>query len=273
MHIEFGVSRQIVSRWENGDAIPRATKVKTICDEFNMSPEILLGNENTNEKAKELGEKTKNELNLKSKRMVKITIMIIIFLLLLYFIYFMYKFIIITKINSIIEKSDNWSNYFAEIKTYEDAKQISKIDIWYKDNKYKVTEEYYNSINEKIESTSYINLNEKTRIDVTNGIVKEYGDKYTEDISNDGKKIIKYFPWVYDIKNNKIKICFNSILYAKKEKEGITIKNGKKTLKLKSDWTTPVSYSDSELEKITFMDFNIEFDKVKDNNLEIKEDL
>ncbi len=39
---KIGVSRQAVSKWETGEALPEVTKLKTLADTFNVTVDFLL---------------------------------------------------------------------------------------------------------------------------------------------------------------------------------------------------------------------------------------
>ena len=41
----FGVSRQAVSKWENGEAMPELSKLEVICQLFGVTPNELMGYE------------------------------------------------------------------------------------------------------------------------------------------------------------------------------------------------------------------------------------
>ena len=44
---KIGVSRQAVSKWETGDALPEITKLKALADTFNITVDFLLDEEKT----------------------------------------------------------------------------------------------------------------------------------------------------------------------------------------------------------------------------------
>ena len=44
---KIGVSRQAVSKWETGDALPEITKLKALADTFNVTVDFLLDEETT----------------------------------------------------------------------------------------------------------------------------------------------------------------------------------------------------------------------------------
>lgn len=44
---KIGVSRQAVSKWETGDALPEITKLKALADTFNVTVDFLLDEEKT----------------------------------------------------------------------------------------------------------------------------------------------------------------------------------------------------------------------------------
>lgn len=266
MLIEFGVSRQIVSRWENGDAIPRATKVKIICDEFNISPEILFKKDNSD---KEISDLRTNEIS--KKRWIKRCIVIIFAItLLIYLIYLSFKFVVINKINKNIREYEKWTNYYAKIEIFEDARQTSKVEIWYKDNNYKIKSEEYNEDLVENESIRIVRCKEKSRIELVDGELVEYQDDYLADVFDNGKYILEFCPWIYDFQKNKLKICFSSNVSVRKERKCIKIKNGKKIVCFDSDMIKPINYSNSENDKIAFTSYEITLNGVKDEDLRIE---
>jgi transcriptional regulator with XRE-family HTH domain len=89
---EFGnkinVSRQAVSKWENGESKPEIDKIQEICKTFNVSYEYLLNDEIDKQEAKENCRVKKDE---KPKK--KLAIKIILFIFVIYLLFCVYKFI------------------------------------------------------------------------------------------------------------------------------------------------------------------------------------
>ncbi len=267
----IGVSRQIVSRWENGVAIPRSTKVKIICDEFKISPDILFGTEES------IG---KNESHPVAKKRFKLvlkgiaTILIILFIL--YVIYAIYKACIINYIEDKFKEYDNWTNYYAEIKTYDEAELVSKREIWYKDNKYKIISKNYKNDKEIRNSIKWIDCNNNLRaeFDFIKNEIAYYEDFRIKEFYKDGKYIFDYFPWIMDIKDNKYRIIANfSLITISTKDKGIVIKNGKKILSIDKDTNIPTTYSDLTDGKISFYNYVIRLDETNEDDVEIKKDL
>lgn len=82
---EINVSRQAVSKWENGETKPDTDKIQEIVKKFNITYEYLLDDEIENM------EQTKKAINKKSNK--KIVLKVILTLVLLYLLFCIYKFI------------------------------------------------------------------------------------------------------------------------------------------------------------------------------------
>lgn len=267
----IGVSRQIVSRWENGVAIPRSTKVKIICDEFKISPDILFGTEES------IG---KNESHPVAKKRFKLVLKgiatILIILCILYVIYAIYKACIINYIEDKFKEYDNWKNYYAEIKTYDEAELVSKREIWYKNNKYKIKTEYYKEDAIINNSVKWIDCKNKMRAEfnIKDSKINYFKDEKIEEYYNDGIYLYNYFPWMRDIKKSKTRIVFSiNNVYLRHNEENRVFANDKRILTFNNKTNIPINYSDISNGKISFINYVIRINETDDEDIEIKEDL
>lgn len=110
---EFGnkinVSRQAISKWENGESNPEIDKIKEISKFFNVSYEYLLNNDiDTQEIKIEESSKVK-------KKKINTGLKIFLILLLIYFLFCIYKFIAFYKFY-LIANSFSEENYMMSIK-------------------------------------------------------------------------------------------------------------------------------------------------------------
>ena len=59
----LGVSRQAISKWENGDATPEIFKIRLIADTFDVTSDWLLSEEGFIDTTKEIAENNRNQEN------------------------------------------------------------------------------------------------------------------------------------------------------------------------------------------------------------------
>ena len=267
----INVSRQMVSKWELGESIPRASKVEIICDKFNISADQLFGTEES------IG---KNESHPVAFKRLKIALkgiaIICLIVFVMYLLYAIYKFCLLTYLDNKFKQYDNWTNYYAEIISYEDAEVVSKVEIWYKDNKYKIITEITQD-NKKISKTKWIVCEDKIKIDYDeNGNIKKKEDKNISKRYNNGKYIKEYFTWDNDLTKKKLAkvfgLCIISV-HINKDNNNISIKKDKNVITFNNDFSTPIYYNDTTLGKIKYTYYNIKLNEVKDEDIEVKKDL
>ena len=89
---EIGVSRQAVSKWENGETKPDIDKIKTISEKYNLTYEYLLNDlvEENNNKPKE-EQMNVEEPTKKKRKFLKRLLKVIKVLLIVYIILVIYK--------------------------------------------------------------------------------------------------------------------------------------------------------------------------------------
>ena len=274
---EIGVSRQIVSRWEKGKVIPNVSSVKKICDYYGISTSLLL---NTNIPVGE--DKEESQPVAKKKNKIRILIkgiaIFLLVLLTLYVIYSVYKYFLLKDLKEKFKEYDNWTNYYAEIRTLDEAKLTSKTEIWYRENKYKIITENILEDGRIIKKETYINCNEKTatkcdNMDKEKRIVNKMENM---EVYQDGKYIKRFFYWIDNINEISIKKIFFEPIFAYKNKtnDGNTIfyiNNIK--LKLEKETSTPIYYIDYNLSNFSIKYYKITIGNVEENDTKIKEDL
>lgn len=140
----IGVSRQAVSKWENGEAKPDISKVKTICEKYSLSYEYLLDDEIEETVVKqdeEKEEKQAKEANLneekdskvgpskKERKAWKKILKVLIIIFLIYLLIVFYKVIMYIKI-IVVANSFNEENYeiCQTLKTINVENQISEVN-------------------------------------------------------------------------------------------------------------------------------------------------
>jgi transcriptional regulator with XRE-family HTH domain len=98
---EINVSRQAVSKWENGETKPDIDKIQEIVKKFDVSYNYLLDDElETKEEIKEENIKMQEEENKNPKKKKKIVLKIILIIFLIYLLICIYKFIAFYKFYS-----------------------------------------------------------------------------------------------------------------------------------------------------------------------------
>lgn len=121
---EFGnklnVSRQSISKWENGESNPEINKIREISKIFNVSYEYLLNDEVDKQEIK-------NEENIIiQKRKINIVLKIFFILILIYILFCMYKFIVFYRFY-LIANSFSEENYFMSLRST--SKSITNGDL------------------------------------------------------------------------------------------------------------------------------------------------
>ena len=267
----IGVSRQIVSRWENGVAIPRTTKVKTICDEFNVSPNSLFGSTEDRENS-DKNETEQNEYKKKRITIKRIVVILISIILLIYLVLIIHNMYLINYLDKTFMEYDNWTNYYAEIEFFSETETTNKYKIWYKDNYYKIIKERYENgviVNKDIRYLDCMNSTIEEKDLSGTGVVKE-SDNSISRIFDNGMYIKQFFPWINELRDNKNKITLlNRVKIHETKRELIEI--GEKTIVLDKETMIPISYSDMSKGNIKFINYNITLNCVNDE--ELKKDL
>ena len=272
---KLNVTRQMVSKWEIGAAIPRSEKIDMICKEFNISADVILGNKvksvdvNDNLNSNE----SKRSLHISSKKIKGMAAIFIVVLLLIYIGFSIYKFCIFTHVFNELKRYEKLNNYYCRIIEYGDTQLIEDTEIWYKDGIYKIKTQAGNSINTKILYIDTINLKKNKIID-NNKIEETILEEDNNNLFKDGKMLYKYF--IEDIKEN-VNI-FSSLIIDNFEYKSINdkkiLKYNNKYIEMNNENYLPIMImeqnrkgenKDNFLE--TIMYYNIKLDSVTDEDI------
>lgn len=278
---KLGVSRQSISKWEIGMAIPRSSKINKICKVFDISADELFGNnredtstavnENNNEENPVASDKKKINLKMMLKRIA----MILIILLFIHLIYAVYKFCVLSYVTNKVSQYKNLVNYYCHIRTYETDDVYESTEVWYKDQKYKIkTTHYEKEITN--ENLVFLDCNKEIKIlkDKDNNKVFNLEDKYELELYMNGNFLYANMPKMVKNKtfNNVISSLSVKNIYSKTNNDIIIYKIGKSVVNFDKNYL-PVSYiinqdlKGNNSYKIKY--FNIILSNVNDSDLEI----
>ncbi len=187
------ISRQAISKWENGTSKPDIDNVKSISNIFSIGIDELLDNELPDRAAKLDVEKEE-----KKENVIQVIKYMIIAVVLIYLISVIGKFILLLTIVNGIQKYANLDNYHYVITTYEDNEITKKEEYWYDDNISKSIDTIYEENNMNSIVTN-INFKEETGdiYDEINDFYKEidYNEiMYAKQNLNNGNKMLMQFP-------------------------------------------------------------------------------
>ena len=187
------ISRQAISKWENGTSKPDIDNVKSISNIFSIGIDELLDNELPDRAAKLDVEKEE-----KKENVIQVIKYMIIAVVLIYLISVIGKFISLLTIVNGIQNYANLDNYHYVITTYEDNEITKKEEYWYDDNISKSIDTIYEENNMNSIVTN-INFKEETGdiYDEINDFYKEidYNEiMYAKQNLNNGNKMLMQFP-------------------------------------------------------------------------------
>lgn len=278
---KLGVSRQSVSKWEIGQAVPRNSTINKMCKEFDIPKGELLGekyNDNYN-----INIKKKKKQFYKTLTIVLISLTIL-FLSCVYRLYSFYKYCILTDITNKVSQYEYLDNYYCKVEEYLNDKVKSRVEIWYKDGIYKIkTQNYNNSENLIYQGLKWIDCNNgiRTQYDYNTNKIEKY-KQYIEENKQDviqqsyinGKYMYTFFP--NSIRQTKEEILnkalkFN-IIYIKYLPEENHLKINDSDTFLNKEYL-PISYQKIIGNDLKSIQYNIVINNVTDEDVEIKEDL
>ena len=270
---QMGCTRQMVSRWELDQSVPRTQKIKKISTILDISIEELMGE-------KHIKNNTSN--NSSSKKSVNIKIVIknvlicIITLAALYLLYCGYKFLILNSISSRVAKYENANNYHLVMESYTNDNINGKQEVWYKDGLYKMVHtDIVNNIEDS--STTYLDINNGYRY-----LIDEESETYSQvklintELYDNGKYMYSLFTIELDRKNNNfIDLTFkiNRIYaYFKDNKLYLTINN--ENIQLDKDTLLPMSQTillkENRIVQKNCNRFYIELNNVTDEEVKVQ---
>ncbi len=272
---KMGCTRQMVSRWELDQSVPRTQKIKKISSILDISIEELMG---------EKYSKNNTSNNSTSKKPVNIKIVIknilicVITLAALYLLYCGYKFLILNSISSRVAKYENANNYHVTIESCINNDINGKKEIWYKDGLYKIIETYIANNIEDI-STLYIDINNGYRylIDNKNKSYSQAKLFSTEQYDN-GRYMYSLFPLELIKENSDFKqltFYINKVFaYFKSNSLYLVINN--ENIQLDKDTLLPISQTillkENQIVQKNCNKFYIELNNVTDEDVKVPND-
>lgn len=263
------ISRQAISKWENGTSKPDIDNVKSISNIFSIGIDELLDNELPDRAAKLDVEKEE-----KKENVIQVIKYMIIAVVLIYLISVIGKFISLLTIVNGIQKYANLDNYHYVITTYEDNEFIQREEYWFKNGISKEVVTTFNDNLQKVEEQliyidysneyGFVKENEKLNvIDVKQYLLTHYDYEKGSQLYSIIPANIRNQEWI----NMFIEVINSSILI--NEKDYMTIKFENEILQLKKDNLLPqFFYSSSEsLDKRSLKVFEIELNNIE--NIEL----
>lgn len=233
------ISRQAISKWENGTSKPDIDNVKSISNIFSIGIDELLDNELPDRAAKLDVEKEE-----KKENVIQVIKYMIIAVVLIYLISVIGKFISLLTIVNGIQKYANLDNYHYVITTYEDNERIEKVESWFKDGVSKTITVHYEESNILNTQEVFIDCkNKEVYIKDNNGRINlnydEYIDNYNISLTGQLFSEIPLF-----VRKNDILYIFKEGLYAliQNNDENITLKLANEMIEIKKTSMLPMIY-------------------------------
>lgn len=280
---KIGVSRQAISKWEIGMAIPRSSKVKKICEVFRISADELFDNESidtntNNKKEKEENPVASDKNKFKPKVMLKCIAMIIILFLIFHLIYAVYKFCVLTYVTNKVLQYKNLDNYYCNIRVYQTDGLYESTEIWYKNERYKIKTTYYG---EEEKDDKYVLKfidcqNKKRYIMQHNEIHLMNSDDLDFTIYKNGEFFYSNLPIM--VKNTKTTNCINTlkinVFYIRKNEGVLVLKAGNTVIDLEESTYLPISYMVSQKSNgknyYEMKYYTIHFGSVTDDDIKVE---
>lgn len=225
---KVGVSRQIVSKWEQGKVKPSTYNIAVISRLFNVDTKELLGieevqKENKDEKKEVEVKETLVSNNKKSINLKKTVLLIILFLFCIYLAWGLKNFIFIMKIHKNIQQYKKLDSYSFNINYFKDNLIYKDTEVDYKDSKYIINRKEFNSDNQEnynIQEEIDLSTNQNKTVDLISNSEINKEENINWELYKDGQYLynslpgflnseftdkIKYiiFPWKLDVKNEK----------------------------------------------------------------------
>ena len=267
---QMGCTRQMVSRWELDQSVPRTQKIKKISTILDISIEELMG-----EKADKSKKDSSEKKGINLKVIIKNVLICVITLAALYLLYSGYKYLILNSITSKVAEYENANNYHFVMESYIDKNINKKEEVWYKDGLYKII---HTDIVNNIESstTMYLDINNRYRyaIDDENKTYSQF-KLFNAEQYNNGRYMYSLFPLEIIKENNiakEIAFKINKIFAYFIDKKLYLIINDE-VIQLNKENLLPISQStvfqENQNKIENFIRYNIELDKVTDEDVKI----
>lgn len=244
---KFGVSRQMISKWELGTATPRTSRMKKICETLQIScDELVTGKKlDLDNKSKVANSRPVAHKSSIFEMLLKGVAVIILFLIVFYLGYSCYKLVVLTNISNKVSKYESLNNYYCKIDNYGDNGIKETKNIWYKDGIYKI--ETITANGENV-ATKFVNCNENKRYEYNNE-TKEYEEfklsEINKGIYENGHFMYSLFPTVFNKEETNIgKYAFKlGSISIYTENNIVFIEVEDKLIQLDSETYLPISQS------------------------------
>lgn len=251
---KVGVSRQIVSKWEQGRVKPSAYNIAVISRLFNVDTKELLGIEETKKDDKNKEDKKEVEVketlvknNKKSINLKKTVLLIILFLFCIYLAWGLKNFIFIMKIHKNIQKYKKLDSYSFNINYFKDNLIYRDTEVEYKESKYIINEKEFNSENQEkynIQKEIDLSTNQNKTFDLISNCEIDKVEETNWGLYKEGQYLYNSLPGFLNSEfNDKIKyIIFPWKLDIKKEKETYKIKTKSFMMEIDKNSNLPSFY-------------------------------
>ena len=273
---KMGCTRQMVSRWELDQSIPRTQKIKKISSILGIPIDELIY---TNEENKKKQRKMKLMKLLSRKNIIRCLIILIIIVAAMYFLYSGYKLLVLNSISSRVAEYEHANNYHFVMEKYIDKKINEREEVWYKDGLYKITQT--SMVNEVEDgSTIYIDINNKYRY-----IIDEENKKYSQinlfnsEQYDNGGLMYSLFPIDITNKNDdfkKLPFKVDKKVFAYLKNEDLYLIISNETLQFDKDTLLPISqttvFTENQNKIENTIKYRIELNNVTDKDVKISDE-
>lgn len=255
------LSRQAISKWENGTSKPDIDNIKRISKVFDVGIDELLSNDITDDHALSL-DFDSNKKKKKSDKGILLVKCIIFALVIIYVISVIYKLVALLIIVNGVEKYQNLSNYHYIITTYNENGLSQKEECWFKDGESKTINIFFSDVDTS-EVITYINYNKKYAYVEQNSIkteinFEEYLNFY-KDYMNGGQ-LYDNLPNMIrkkDLYSNLLQIFYFGKIKIDVFKKGIVFKVGDCYINLDKETLLPEAVFSEENNFINIYSFNL----------------
>lgn len=268
---KMGCTRQMVSRWELDQSVPRTQKIKKISAILDISIEELIGEKAYKNNKKDSSEKRR----INPKVIIKNVLICVITVAALYLLYSGYKYLILNLISSKVVEYENANNYHCVIESCINNNISGKKEVWYKDGLYKIIETYIaNNVEDSI--TDYLDINNGCKY-----VIDEENKKYSQvklvntELYDNGKYMYSLFPITINKEYISFKdICFkiNKVFCYFYEKKLYLVVNDEQ-IQFNKDTLLPISQTillkENQIEQTDCNKFFIELNNVTDEDVNI----
>ena len=217
---EFGdkinVSRQAVSKWENGETKPDIEKIKLISELFNVSYNYLLDD---NENEKSTIDSSNKKTNKRSIKILKIICFILLFVLLVFLLYRIEVYYVIYNNFKKVESVDNLTEYKMTIYTYDFEGYLQKCKgyktLVSKNGKLKIINRGTENVSELLSVEYYDFISDTEDVNDCKYYLFDYQNKKFEEHKLEGDEWFTH----YKYRNEFSSIIYKNIGFTENKKE------------------------------------------------------